>query len=65
MDVMQELGCGDRRDSNRLVGVTGQGGLEIEGPALGGDQNGRIDQRPRGDRGSRPWWRAALRTSAA
>jgi hypothetical protein len=45
--------------------VRPQGGVEIDGQALRGDEHRRVDQRPHGDRGRRPWLRDAFRTSEA
>ena len=65
LDAVQELGSSDRRNADGLVGVRAQGVVEIEPPPFGGDEDRRIDQRPHGDRGRRPWLRAARRTSEA
>ncbi len=65
VDAMQEFGSGDRGDPDGLLGVRAQSVVEIECPPFGADKDRRIDQRPHGDRGGRPWLRAARRTSEA
>ena len=57
VDAVQELGSSDRGNADGLVGVRVQGTIEIERPPFGGDEDRRIDQRPHGDRGGRPWFR--------
>jgi len=65
VDAVQEFGSSDRRNADGLLGVRAQGVVEIELPPFSGDEDRRIDQRPHGDRGGRPWLRAARRTSEA
>lgn len=65
VDAMQEFGSGDRGNADRFLGVRAQGAFENERPTFSGDKDRRIDQRPHGDRGGRPWLRAARRTSEA
>jgi hypothetical protein len=65
VDAVQELGRGDRGDADGVVGVRVQRIVEIERAPFGGDENRRVDQRPHGDLGGRPWLRVARRTSEA
>ena len=65
VDAVQEFGGCDRGNADGLLGVRAQCALEIKRPPFGGDQDRRIDQRPHGNRGGRPWLRAARRTSLA
>jgi hypothetical protein len=65
VDAVQELGSADRGNTGGLLAVCVQGIAEVERPPFGGDEDRRIDQRPHGDRGGRPWLRAARRTSEA
>ena len=65
VDAVQELGSRDRGNADGLVGVRVQGALEIDRPTLGGDEDRRVDQRPHGDLGNRPWLRVTRRTSEA
>ena len=65
VDTMQELGSGDRGDADGFLGVRAQRAFENERPTFSGDKDRRIDQRPHGDRGRRPWRLAARRTAEA
>lgn len=51
---MEELGRGDRGNPDRLVWIRAQGGIELKISPLGRDQDRRVDQRPHGERGTRP-----------
>lgn len=59
MDAVQELGRGDRRDGDLLLGVRGDDLVPVEPATLGGDQQTGVDQRRHRDFGS-PGWRRVM-----
>ncbi len=64
MDAVEQLGRGNGRNREVLLGVVGQLGFQIESFALPSDQYAGIDQCPHGDSGTVGFCRVAFSTAS-
>ena len=61
MDAVEKLGRRNHRECEGLIAMIAELRIEIEESALGGDQDGRVDQLSHGD-GSMGRWPRAMRS---